>query len=537
MSGSWPLIAQGISGFALYFYGIEKSLYALGNLQAEPLRKRLGALVCQDLCGWLEGGRAGLLLMSNRALLELLGALAAGNLLVCRQTMLLLLGGLIGTTTLAVLLVLTPTTFAALPLVLGAGTLSLSTRPNGRYLGHLLLGIGLLLLGLSLLEGALLNAPGLVALLGSPWIGLPAALLVAALLNSAHAVVGLLAALVAFQQLPFSVALAAVLAANLGAALPVFHRVRAASAQLKRLFLAHLLFQGAGLLVVGWWVESLAGLLAGWPVDRAWQLVIFHVGYNLLIVLIGLPLLRPLVDLANRLLPDPYGTETESLEFNERYWPRYLDEDLLETPTLALAMARREVGLIAALIEEMLELVPEALFSEDPQTIIRLRKMDDRVDEIHRAVTRYLAGIGGATLPPQAAVELMAAMTVANELEAIGDIIENNLGHIAEMRLVQRADLSEEMRSALTAYHRLLCSTFRQSADSFVTDDPALAREVMAQKEAISALDAQGRLQQMRALRSGEGDFTGYSLQMDLYENFKRIFYHAKRIAKVVAGV
>lgn len=537
MSNAWPMIVQVVTGTTLYLYGLEKLFFSLENLHGEALQKRLGAVTCHNLCGWLAGVGTGALLLSNRALLALLGELAASNLLACRQTMQMLLGGVVGTFLLALLLFLLPPEMAVIPLAIGPLLLYATIQPRWRITGHLLLGIGVLFLGLTTLNTSLASLSHAAQPLSHPWIALPAILLAAAAFGSAHVLIGVLLPVLGMGLLDLPTAMAMTLAANFGAALPLSPRhIRESSAQLKRLFLAHLVFQSAGVLATAWWLPQATEWLTRLTVSDPWRLLIFHGLFTLMVSLIGLPLLRPLVALGNRLLPDPYGTETPDLNFTERYWPRYLDDDLLDTPTLALAMARREVGLIAALIEEMLAELPEAIFSGDPNVIARLRKMDDRVDEIHRAVTRYLAGIGGATLPPQAATELMGAMTVANELEAIGDIIENNFTHLAETQLIQRSELPAGMRTAFDQYHGVVSTGFRQAADAFLTDNPTLAHGVMAMKESITTLDAQGRLEQMQILRHGGGDFSAYILHMDLYENFKRIFYHAKRIAKAVAG-
>ncbi|MEO5346754.1 MAG: Na/Pi symporter [Magnetococcus sp. YQC-9] len=537
MTSSLALTAEVITGTALYLYGVEKSFFALGLLHAEPLKQRLGALPDHDPRGWLAGIATGLLLWSNRVIQERLSELAAIDLLACRQTLLMLLASLIGTALPAIPLAAIPPNLAVIPLVAGLILLYVTATPRLRLEGHLLLGLGLLFLGIATLSDALPHLPGIAATLDHPWIALPAALLIASLLGSATAVVGLLLPLAAMEGLSTSTLLLMILAANLGAALPIAILIKESSAQLKRLLLAQLIFVGPGLILVGLWPERMASCLVWLPLPDPWRLVLFHIGFNILIALIGLLPLRPLVTLAHKLLPDPFGTEIEELEFTERYWPRYLDEDLLNTPTLALAMARRETGLIAALIEEMLVILPEALFAGDGDHIIKLRKMDDRVDEIHRAVTRYLASIGATRLNDQTTDERMAAMTVSNELESIGDVIENNFAHLAEACLEERVTLSNDSRVALEGYHQRVLSAFRQAADAFLTADPALAQAVMAQKESVSALDARARQEQMRALQSGQKDFAAYSLFMDLYENYKRIYYHTKRIAKVVAGV
>ncbi|MBF0341717.1 MAG: Na/Pi cotransporter family protein [Magnetococcales bacterium] len=536
MMPTWMVIAQAVSGTALYLYGVEKSLFALKVLHGETRKRRLGVLADDNLQGWRAGLVAGALLLSNRVVLELLGELASIHLLAWTQTLPMLLGSLIGAMPLAMLVGLAPSGGAVVPLVAGLILLYTTTQTRLRAMGHLLLGCGVLWFGLATLEGVLRATPWLVEFfVTTSWLMLPVTFLAAALLGSANALIGLMLPLAGLGLFSLSTGLVLVLAANVGGAFPLALLARESSAPLKRLILVGLLFQGVGLVGSAGWLPEIAAGLDWLPGGDPVRLLGFHVLFNVWIGLAGQLLIRPLAALADRLLPDPYGTETPGENVIHRYWPRYLDDEFLETPTLALAMARREVGLIVALIEEMLALVPEALFSGDPQVITRLRKMDDRVDEIHHAITRYLAGISGANLAAQCADELLASMTVTHELESIGDIIENNLAHLAESRLGESRELSPETRQALDRYHQAVVAAFRQAADAFLTDDPHLAREVMAQKESISVMDAQGRLAQMRAIQGGVGDFAAYTLQMDLYENLKRIFYHAKRIAKVVA--
>jgi len=61
----------------------------------------------------------------------------------------------------------------------------------------------------------------------------------------------------------------------------------------------------------------------------------FHVGFNIVLAIVFLPLLDPLASLLTKLLPDRKTAIDPSA-------PRYLDEAALDTPSLALANAAHE---------------------------------------------------------------------------------------------------------------------------------------------------------------------------------------------------
>ncbi len=52
-------------------------------------------------------------------------------------------------------------------------------------------------------------------------------------------------------------------------------------------------------------------------------------------------------------------------------------------------------------------------------------------------------------------------------------------------------------------------------------------------------MDAETHAMQVRAMQNRDGppDFAAYTLESDIRDNLKRIYYHAKRVAKVEAHV
>ncbi|NIV35576.1 MAG: Na/Pi cotransporter family protein, partial [Anaerolineae bacterium] len=60
--------------------------------------------------------------------------------------------------------------------------------------------------------------------------------------------------------------------------------------------------------------------------------------------------------------------------------PRYLDNLLLETPSMALEAARREMHRMGTRLEDMLQEIFHATTLGDRDTLLRVRDMDNEVD-------------------------------------------------------------------------------------------------------------------------------------------------------------
>ncbi|MBF0439593.1 MAG: Na/Pi cotransporter family protein [Magnetococcales bacterium] len=534
------MVMHFFSGLALYLFGMEKLRFALKSLLDGPAKTRLGALLDHPMHGLGFGVVTGAMLLSTKSGLEVFLNLTSLNLLTFSQTLPLLSGLAIGTTLLTQIMAFLTTAHVGLPMIIGLLLIYTTSHSQVRLIGHLLLGLGLLFFGLFTMSQAPMVLQMVQTVLSNGWFGVPLIFFLTALFGSTNATMGLLLLLTFQDLLPLTMGITLTLTAYFGTAMRFLLDIRGKPRMALRLVIGHTLFIGMGILMTVWWIPQLAAFFALFTPIVSLQLALFHTLFNVCVAVVFLPMSGWIAQACIWIAPDEYSMENQSNQFNNRYWPKYLDDDLIITPSLALAMARREVHLISALLEEMLNLVPESLFQGDAQKIAKLRKMDDRVDEIHQAITQYLAKTNSGTLTSTVTDELLAIMTVTNELESIGDIIENNLAHLAEVCIQEQIRLSSEIELSINAYHQTVHLALRQVSAAFLSDNRTLAAQVMAMKDEISDLDAKCRLKQMHSLQNvgqGEENFAVYSLQMDIYENFKRIYYHTKRIAKVVAGV
>ncbi|MBF0294266.1 MAG: Na/Pi cotransporter family protein [Magnetococcales bacterium] len=508
---------------ALFLYGWEKTTEALRDRYGERIRERISRLTDNARQGVAAGMAATALLWSPRATFDITAGLTAGRLLAWRQGFLSLLGSEIGACLPALLLALPIPPHAGLLLVPGLALM----HGARKTLGHALIGLGLLVAGQEML-GTLLQSFPIQPVTPPVWLALPVGALASLVTGSPIAALGVLCLLAAQGGVSQATGLALLFGINLGAALSLLLAARKEPGATLRLAIAATVAKLLGVAIC-WWIPLPDPSAPAHPL----LLVTGHLLINVIAALTCIPGIAPVTRLATRLAPEEFSAEHADTDVNNRYWPQYLDDDLLATPPLALAMARREVKILAALLAEMVRLIPDALFAEEDHTSIQLLKMDDRVDEIHLAISRYLARI--VTSNPAQLDEWLTTMTVINELEAIGDIIENNLLHLAETQGRQRTQLPPEIRVALGEYLHAVRSALDRAANAYQANNPPLALEVMAMKNDIVALDSRCRMREMQALRAEDESLAAYAFRIDLCENFKRIYYHAKRIAKAVA--
>ncbi len=220
-----------------------------------------------------------------------------------------------------------------------------SARIKG--LGWVLVGVGFLFLGIHFMkEGFAAYAdqidltqyalPGVAGLLVFTLIGIVATVI----MQSSHATLTLTIAALAAGQLTYENALALAIGANVGTTITALLGSISANISGKRLAGAHLIFNlvtgGVALVFIKpilVAVEAVSGVLHIAPDDYTLKLAVFHTLFNVLGVLLMVPLIdRLVVFLEQRMKGRPAETDQ----------PRYLSKASLELPEVAVEAVSKE---------------------------------------------------------------------------------------------------------------------------------------------------------------------------------------------------
>jgi phosphate:Na+ symporter len=306
----------------------------------------------------------------------------------------IMLGADVGITALVLLTSLHISQAAPWLLVCGVGLIQFVSRERPVAIGHALLGLAIILMGVSQIAATgemMARQPDMVGLLGITEhypvaLGILAAFLAITLQSGTATILlaGSFGASNALLTLPLT--LCVVIGANFGITLT---RLVIAGNQLqaRRLAVAALLDRAAVTALLIYQSNLTFRWLAILPVSYGMNVAMLHVFFNAIAALVGLVFARPVFWLAAHIVPTDRDDAGES---QKRFAPRYIQDVIAgDTPSVALGQSLREILRAAEIVREMLSDLWQAMERGDEAMATAVRSRDDQVDLLDKEVKRF----------------------------------------------------------------------------------------------------------------------------------------------------
>jgi phosphate:Na+ symporter len=416
----------------------------------------------------------------------------------------------------------------------------------------ILMGLGLIFFGMGVMGDAmdpLRSSPFFIDLMKemeTPVWGILIGAIFTALVQSSSATTGVVIVLASqgFLTLPAGIALA--FGANIGTCVTALLAALGKPREAIRAATVHVLFNVLGVLVWVAFIDQLADLVVSispaaeglQDLDRRAaevprQIANAHTLFNVANTVLFLPLAGVFVRIVERLIPELPPSDTEVVR------PRYLDMELIRTPTLAADRARLEVLHMGERVRAMLTRILPALFDGTNEELIEIKSLDEGVDLLHGRIVTYLRHLTQQNLTEPVSKDLLSIMEAANDLEAIGDIIETNLVVQGFDRLEEGVEVSQATQEVLRDFHALTLKGFDLAIQAVSQRSQEAAEAVVAMKSEVNQMAEEASLHEVRRLVADEPRrLELYTLEVDLLKNLKRVYYFSKRIARgvLVAG-
>lgn len=375
-----------------------------------------------------------------------------------------------------------------------------------RETGRMVLGIGFILLSLRFIgeaTGPLRHTELLPAvsgyLAGDAMMAVLLGALFTWLIHSSVAAILMISAFAAQGVIPLEAGLPLILGANIGSGLIAFWLSRSMDRAAQRLPLGNLLFRAAAAVIALVAVETFGvpAILRG--LEPATALVDFHLAFNAALALACLPFVGPVARLATRVTQEPEG-EVETA----RQRLSALDRSVIATPTLALASATRELLRMGELVEQMFRPVMDMFRAGTPEQIAGLRGIDDAVNDTHTGIKLYIAEVNRGALSADEARRGIELTDVAINFEYAGDIVAKNLLVLASERAEKALQFSAEGWRELDEMHARVVENMQLALNVLISNDVASARQLVAEKEHIRAMQRQSHERHLSRLQSGK---------------------------------
>jgi phosphate:Na+ symporter len=355
----------------------------------------------------------------------------------------------------------------------------------------------------------------LLASAHQPFLVFLVALLFTGLIQSSAATIGI-ALTFAFQgMIELSAAIPVIFGANIGTCVTAFLAAIGTRREAQRVAYAHILFKILTVLICWPFIGPFTELVRLTSRELPRQIANAHTIFNLAAALLFLPALSGAERFLRRLLPH------RSEKDGARWSPKYLDERILETPTLALAQVTREISRMGDTVLLMLREGVTAISQRDEAKIHKVIALDDKVDTLE-------------TTEMQAA-KVASLLYLVHHLETIGDLISKNLMDVAKKVVQQQLRFSDAGSQQWQEFYNLNIKLLEKALAAFATNDKAMAQDVFKAKEEMSRMARNLHFLHLERLGRGIPETERTSdLHIHLISDLRRILSNTVSIAAAV---
>ncbi|UCH49012.1 MAG: Na/Pi cotransporter family protein, partial [Betaproteobacteria bacterium] len=122
-----------------------------------------------------------------------------------------------------------------------------------------------------------------------------------------------------------------------------------------------------------------------------------------------------------------------------------------------------------------------------------------------------------------------------NNLENIGDIIETDLVGLGNKLIDEGVTISDTTSRVLRDIHSTVAKSVDAAIQAVSQDSEVAAQMVTNMKDDINRLTESAAMHEAKRLVAEEPNrIPAYTIEIDIIEKLKRIYYFAKRMAKTV---
>ncbi len=535
-------------GLALFLFGIEQMTEGLKSVAGERMRSVLARLTSNRFMGALTGAFVTSIIQSSSVTTVLVVGFTTAGLMSFAQSIGVIMGANIGTTITAQIVAFKVTKAALLMVAVGFSFLFFGKKSPLRHHGEIIMGLGLVFFGMSIMSDAMQPLRSFqpfldfMVAMGNPFVGILVAAAFTALIQSSSATTAIVIVMASqgFITLPAGIALA--FGANIGTCVTALLAAIGKPREALRAAVTHVLFNLAGVLVWLAFIDQLAHLvtmlspvhpeLSGTQrlaAEAPRQIANAHTIFNVANTFIFIWFTTSIARFIEWMIPDkPLGEEVVISA-------RYLDPELLSTPSLALDLVRREIRHMGEHVTEMLAGIMPAILHGNLSTLSDIQKIDERIDILHADIVIYLGRISQHELTEKQTEELVGLMDAVNDLENIGDVIEMNLVELGRRRIGKGIAISRPTQVVLTDFHQVVMDAVAAAIRAVSEDSYEEARSVVDMKKEIMRIANSAATHEARRLVANEPHrIEAYTVEMDIAEKLQRIFYFARRMARTI---
>lgn len=532
-----------IGGLSLFLFGMNIMGQALERKAGNKLKDLLAKMTNSKLKGFLTGLVITAVIQSSSATTVMVVGFVNSGLMTLRQAINVIMGANIGTTITSWILslgdidgssilitLLKPTSFTPILALVGIIFYMFLKDDSKKDIGSILLGFATLMQGMDTMSNAvsgLANVPGfsnLFILFTNPLLGVLVGALLTAIIQSSSASVGILQALSSTGQVTYGAAVPIIMGQNIGTCVTCLLSSIGTNKNARRAAVVHLLFNTIGTVVILTLfciIKTVVYIPLLSEQASMFGIALTHSIFNVLCVMILLPMSALLEKLALRIIPDDKTKE----KYDE------LDTRLFVTPTLALAQAKSSLSDMADTSKKAITMALKSVNNYSDKLYEDILKEEDKNDRYEDKIGTYLVDLSSKNILSESeSKDVSKMLKIMGDLERIADHAIN-IGQASRELRDKNLSLSED---AIKEMDNML-SAVKECVDlsllAFEKDDLAIALKVPPLEEVIDELKAELRANHIDRVKRRQCSIEAGFIWSDLLTNLERVGDHCNNIA------
>jgi phosphate transport system protein len=186
---------------------------------------------------------------------------------------------------------------------------------------------------------------------------------------------------------------------------------------------------------------------------------------------------------------------------------------------------------VGTLVEEAISKSITALINRDASLAQRVMASDEEIDRMEVEVEEECLKILALYQPVAADLRfVVAVLKINNDLERMGDLAKNIAKRVSQLAAGRPCPLPPEIRTMAMQTQEMV----KQSLDAVVNADPALARQVREEDDAVDAARQKIRKRVMQTLQEGSDDVESLLRMNSVSKHIERIADMATNVAEDV---
>ena len=430
----------------------------------------------------------------------------------------------------------------------GAFLALFAKKDISKKIGGTLAGFGMLFVGLSMMSGSMsdfarlegvkvflsgIRNPILLVLIGT---------IFTAIIQSSSVMTSVAIAMLCTGLLSLDQGIFITMGSNIGSCVVAIIAGMTSGTNAKRTSLIHLFFNVSGVvmfLLVGLLLKLVTGgtsfgsiFQSMFPDAPQEQLAMFHTIFNVVTVILILPLTDALVKLVCRIIPD--NAQTEDRHMSKFY---FIDKNMLKTPPIAVLQTKNEIVNMAALAMRNFYLSLDMVSTLDLSRLEEFKRTENELDWLNNQIVAFVVDLSGRRgLGEKDHIYLSGSYRTVRDIERIGDYAEN-ITEYAQYLKDMDSSFSEMALVEIRELRNLLGELYEYALKAYNDEDINALGKANIVEEEIDNFTKKMEDNHVSRLSAGACSPAVGAQYLSLSSNAERIGDHLINVAKTIRAL